>query len=134
MNYVKRKRIKSDPNLTPLIDIVFLLLIFFMLTAHFVEEKAMDIELPESESSVSIDNDERITVSVDKNGVLYFCGMRTNKEVLKKQITKRFGEQKSKEVYIQGDQTTNLQLILEIMDIAKKSGAKSISIETKEDG
>ncbi len=132
MTIRKRKAIRSELNMTPLIDIVFLLLVFFMLTSHFVEDKAMDIELPQSETSVAIDDAKRITVTIDKESVIYFCGMRTDKQVLSQQLKKRFSNQPKKEVYIQGDKTTDLQLLLEIMDIAKKSGAQSISIETKD--
>lgn len=134
MKYEKRKSYSTTLNMTPLIDIVFLLLIFFMLTAHFVEEKAMDIELPGSENAVKVDNDERITIAIDKESAIYFCGKKTNKELLPKQLKERFKTDKKRELFIQGDKDTHLQLLLEIMDIGKKADAKAISIETRDDG
>ena len=56
MQFEGGRRSSHVPNLTPLIDIVFLLLIFFMLTSHFVREDALDIQLPEAESGHSLDD------------------------------------------------------------------------------
>ena len=134
MKYEKRKSYSSSLNMTPLIDIVFLLLIFFMLTAHFVEDKAMDIELPGSENAAQIDNDERITIAIDKESAIFFCGERTKKELLLGQLRDRFKSDKKRELFIQGDKNTHLQLLLEIMDIGKKADAKAISIETRDNG
>lgn len=134
MKYKKRKSYSTTLNMTPLIDIVFLLLIFFMLTAHFVEEKAMDIELPNSENAVKVDNDERITIAIDKASTIYFCGKKTEKEHLLEQLKARFATDTKREIYIQGDKSTHLELLLEIMDIGKKADAKAISIETRDDG
>jgi biopolymer transport protein ExbD len=105
-----------------------------MLTAHFVEEKAMDIELPNSENATKVDNDERITIAIDKESVIYFCGKRTKKERLLGQLKHRFETDKKREIFIQGDKNTHLQLLLEIMDIGKKADAKAISIETRDNG
>lgn len=134
MKYEKRKSYSTTLNMTPLIDIVFLLLIFFMLTAHFVEDKAMDIELPNSENAAKVDNDERITIAIDKDSAIFFCGEKTDKELLLKQLKHRFETDKKREIFIRGDKKTNLQLLLEIMDIGKKADAKAISIETRDDG
>ena len=59
-------------NLTPLIDIVFLLLVFFMLTAHFVDEKQIDLTLPGAVSAEAVNKELPVTVSIDRGGDLLY--------------------------------------------------------------
>jgi biopolymer transport protein ExbD len=131
MNFPKRKAVKTDINLTPLIDIVFLLLIFFMLISNFVEEESLNIELPQASSSVSIDENKEIIVSIDKAGLFYINGMKTTKSFLQSQLKGQLETSKTKEVFVSGDKKSSLQDIIFIMDVAKKSGAKSVSIKTQ---
>ena len=132
MNFPKRKAVKTDINLTPLIDIVFLLLIFFMLISNFVKEQSLDIELPQSSKTTQVDDDKTIIVSIDKSGQLYINGMKTTKSFLSTSLKGQLETSKTKEVYINGDKSTKLQDIIYIMDISKKSGAKSVSIKTEQ--
>ncbi len=132
MNFPKRKAVKTDINLTPLIDIVFLLLIFFMLISNFVKEQSLDIELPQSSKTKEINDDKTIIVSIDKSSQLYINGMKTTKFFFQASLKGQLETSKTKEVYINGDKSSQLQDIIYIMDIAKKSGAKSVSIKTEQ--
>lgn len=124
-----RKRITPEVNLTPLIDIVFLLLVFFMLTAHFVKEQSITLELPESQTAQ--ESQEKITeISILKTGEIFFENEKISQNLLKKKLSTSLAEKKSKEIFIRGDKEIPLKLLVEIMDISKLSGAKSVSIET----
>ena len=68
MQFEGRRRISHVPNLTPLIDIVFLLLVFFMLTSHFVREDTIVVDLPVADSGESIEDDEQLEVVIDAQG------------------------------------------------------------------
>ena len=69
MTYKKRERIGHNVNLTPLIDIVFLLLVFFMLTANFIEEKEIEVRLPEAENGAVAQEEKPVVVSITKEGI-----------------------------------------------------------------
>jgi len=68
MQFEGWRRSSHVPNMTPLIDIVFLLLIFFMLTSHFVRDDALNIQLPEAESGEQLDEDQSIEIAINAQG------------------------------------------------------------------
>ncbi len=65
MQFEGNRRNSNVPNMTPLIDIVFLLLVFFMLTSHFVRDDALNIQLPETESSERLDEKKSIEIVIN---------------------------------------------------------------------
>ena len=82
MQFEGSRRTSHVPNLTPLIDIVFLLLIFFMLTSHFVRDDALNIQLPEAESGEPLDEKKSIEVVIDAEGRWLYREQVVNAEAL----------------------------------------------------
>ncbi|HKI60353.1 MAG TPA: biopolymer transporter ExbD, partial [Mariprofundaceae bacterium] len=74
MEFEATRRSGQAPNLTPLIDIVFLLLVFFMLTAHFVRDEGLPIELPEAASAISLENNKPVEISISSDGRITHAG------------------------------------------------------------
>ena len=132
MKFTKRQKISTNINMTPLIDIVFLLLIFFMLISNFIKEESLNVELPQaSKFAQAIEDKKIVTITVDKLGHYYINSKTIAKEMLQEQLKDQIRSSKIKEVYIHGDKSTNLQNIIFLMDTAKKSGATSVSIKTQ---
>lgn len=127
--------------LTSLIDIVFMLLIYFMLTANFIVEEGIDIKLPQAESAVQEeDSNEDITVYVDKEGKSHIEGRLVEDDklmaTLENMIDKRENMSKSKSdtlVIIKADRTVELNFAVKVMDIAKAAGAEKLCIATEKD-
>lgn len=125
------QRNRKIPSLTPLIDIVFLLLVFFMLTAHFVKDEALDISLPEAESAKSIDDDKALEIVLDKTGHILINQEYVAPEELDKVLQSLLHKQSNKRVILRGDEIAQLGLTVKVMDAARKAGAESLDIITK---
>ena len=126
------QRNRKIPSLTPLIDIVFLLLVFFMLTAHFVKDQVLDISLPDAESAQQLKDEKLLEVLIKKGGVISI-----NKEIIAKEKIDDYFQDKlpairNKQVILRGDTKTELGLVVSIMDAARKAGAKSLDIVTQQ--
>ncbi len=120
----------SAPDMTPMIDMVFLLLIFFMLTSVF-SLPAVQANLPDSTTSESIKADDAV-VTVKEDGTLFLDGRKTDKFHLKLFLKEQIDGGGSKTVIISSDRTADFALIMNVMDISREAGAESVSFLTKE--
>lgn len=114
-------------NLSPLIDVVFLLLIFFMVTTVFPEKDGIIIEKPDSEHAVSL-TDKNIIVKIDLNGKAYYQDNVVSLEDLRKILTVQLQINPNLPVIIHADKQTRTKDLLKIIDAAKSSGAKQLGL------
>ena len=131
MQYKRRFRTSLGLNLTPLIDIIFLLLVFFMLTAHFVEEQVIDIELPNAEQTRAPDELDIVEIVLNSDGTITINDHTAELEELEQLIRVALIAPESKTVRIRGDKAVNLGLTVSVMDAARKAGAESLNIVTE---
>ena len=131
MRFEGVRKAQSSPNLTPLIDIVFLLLVFFMLTAHFVKDEGIAIELPQAESAVSREDDAALLVLLDKQGRILVDGTVVNEADLEQQLRIRLQNREQKWVTLKGDKGADLGGAVAILDAARKAGATSVDVVTE---
>ncbi len=132
MEFEGLQRNRKIPTLTPLIDIVFLLLVFFMLTAHFVKDQALDISLPEAESSKSLDKEEALKIVLDNSGHVLINKKHIAPGDLDKVIKEIMQSRTNKQVILHGDEISELGLTVKVMDAARKAGAESLDIITEQ--
>lgn len=132
MEFEGLQRNRKIPTLTPLIDIVFLLLVFFMLTAHFVKDQSIDISLPEAESAKSLNKDEALKIVLDNSGHVLINNNHIAPSELDKVIYEMLKNRNNKQVVLHGDEISQLGLTVKVMDAARKAGAESIDIITKQ--
>ena len=130
MQFEGYRRNSHVPNLTPLIDIVFLLLVFFMLTSHFVSEQFINIELPEAETAQTKKNSKDLQVIIRSDGVFIYQDKAVKSEDLVILLTRDLLKQKDKLVRIKGDRSTHLGKTVELIDLSRKAGAQGIDIIT----
>jgi len=130
MEFEGRRKASHVPNLTPLIDIVFLLLVFFMLTAHFVRDEAIKINLPEAESSSIVNPEKPVEVIVDPDGRLLFQGSVVDAASLARGLREALAARSEKVVTIRGDRKSNLGATVSALDAARKAGAEAVDIIT----
>ena len=124
----KRKRsVRLDIN--ALIDVVFLLLIFFMVSTTFLEKPGMKLDLPSAESSTS-EQMKEIVIIVSKEMQIHFRGQDITLEQLETPLKKALEKSDDKQVIIRGDRKVEYGFIVSIMDIARKSGATGITVAT----
>lgn len=117
----------TDINISPLIDVVFILLIFFIVTAVFVEDKGIELNNPKAASAQQLDR-KSIFISINKNSEVIYRGKVIGSQGVKGVIHSN----KDKPVVIKPDELTPARLLIEVMDNARLAGATSVSIATKE--
>ncbi len=132
---LKKSNIAGTLSLTPLIDVVFLLLIFFLVTSEFEdEERRLDIVLPSATSAVPMTSKPReIVVDLDSAGKIYLRGEETSleefEELLKKAVVNNPINQT---VVIRADQATSFQPVVNVMDVCNRTGVSDYSVTTKD--
>ncbi|NIP74221.1 MAG: biopolymer transporter ExbD [Gammaproteobacteria bacterium] len=127
-----RPKASRVPNLTPLIDIVFLLLVFFMLTSHFVREQALGIELPESSSGASLEPAPPVEVAVDQYGVVRMDDRVLAPEELVAVLRQALQQRTDKVVRVRGDRAAALGAAVNVLDAAQEAGAEAVDLVTLE--
>lgn len=124
---------EPEVNLTPLIDVVFLLLIFFMVSTTFEHQSRIQIELPEATASPEEIEEESIEIIIDAEG-RYFIGeeqvVNTELKTLKSAISKVLGDRKVVPVTIRADARTPHQAVITALDATSQLGLTQISLAT----
>ena len=133
MKFGRRHREEVDVNLTPLIDVVFLLLIFFMVSTTFTKKTHLSIDLPEASSQSSRAADIQIEVSITKNGDYAINNVSLiNRDIntLKSAIEKVSEGDNAIPLIITADSTTPHQSVVTALDVAGQLGFTRLSITT----
>lgn len=135
MNFSPKREDSADINLTPLIDVVFLLLIFFMVSTTFDKQAEIEIDLPEASGKPVQKEEFVVEISIDSLG-RYFVNnrrVRDNKlATLKWAIKETAGKQKNPHVIINSDKETSYQSVMTAMDAVRQLGMNKFSLTVKE--
>lgn len=132
----RRQSVQADVsvNLTPLIDVVFLLLIFFMVSTTFTKETHLVITLPESSSTATAEEEKKLEVIISKDGEFAVNGknlVNTKIETLKSALAKLSEGNTDLPLVITADANTAYQSIVIAMDAAGQLGFVNLSMTTK---
>jgi biopolymer transport protein ExbD len=135
MNLRPLRREEPEVNLTALIDVVFLLLIFFMVSTTFQRESELKIELPEASGEAVEAPAEALEIIIDAQGRYFLKGEQVlNEELptLKRAIEKALGDRKDPPVIIRADARTPHQAVIRAMDAASQLGLVKMSLATSQ--
>ncbi|GAV19146.1 biopolymer transport protein ExbD [Mariprofundus micogutta] len=132
MQFEGTRRSGQAPNLTPLIDIVFLLLVFFMLTAHFVRDEGLPIELPEAASAVSLENQQPVEIKISASGQVSIANQQVSIDQLSDYLQPLLAARDEKRVMIRGDAGLSLGDSVKVIDAARMAGATGLDIVTEQ--
>jgi biopolymer transport protein ExbD len=125
---------EPDLNLTPLIDVVFLLLIFFMVSTTFNKEAELNIELPEASAEKKKELQQPIEITINAQGQYYVNKkevIKTNLDYLMRAIDKEAGGRKDPPIIISADAKTPHQAVITAMDAARQLGFVHLTFATK---
>lgn len=134
MRFARRVRQEVDINLTPLIDVVFLLLIFFMVSTTFTKESHLSIDLPEASPQASKMSEAQIELTVTREGDYAINGVslvNRDPDTLRKAIEKVSAGDNSIPLIITADSATPHQAVVTAMDVSGQLGFSHLSITTK---
>lgn len=121
---------KEDaPNLTPLIDVVFLLLVFFLVATTFAKEEVeMDLELPKAKTGQADRDTQLIVVSVAADGAMFVDGRAVTMEALEQKLRAAAARDREQEVLIRGDTSVQLGRVVQAFDACRSASLTKVSI------
>ena len=137
MNFKRQSREEVSVNLTPLIDIVFLLLIFFMVSTTFTKENHLNISLPEASASASDEIPQSIDILISESGEYSVNGrslVNTQIDTLKSAMTQELNGRDAAPVVLTADARTTHESVVRAMDAAGQLGLVNLSITTRQPG
>jgi biopolymer transport protein ExbD len=130
MRLQARPRRQAAINITSLIDVIFMLLLFFMITSTFLEQPGIQLELPTARTA-SVAEPQEVVLSVDRSGGLFLNRRPLELEDLEAEIRKVLPGMKDGSLVLKADQEVAHGLVVRIMDLAKRGGVKKLIIGTK---
>ena len=122
----------DDPDLTPLINCMFLLLIFFMVATTFINPKGLSVDLPGGEAETRATKDMNIVISDD--GAIQVNGETTDRQSLAAKIRQVMRIDKTKNVILEADRSVRHGYVVEVMDIARGQGIEAIAFAKAGEG
>jgi biopolymer transport protein ExbD len=139
MNFSRRNKKPLEITLTPMIDVVFLLLIFFMVTTTFNQQSELKINLPEANGTEAESVEKMIVLTINAEGLYFINGddglphqlLNQKNETLKRALIQIAGDSRRLPFVISADSKTPHQSVVTALDIASQMGFKRITFATK---
>ena len=126
-----KEKIPFKLDLIPMINIVFLLLIFFMLTATTPTKEGREVDLPKARTAEK-SNKQYFTVTIDKVGALQLDGNEVTLNRLKGQLESKIRGQKNTVISIHADKVIEFELFGQVIELAKQAGAEDFILATEQ--
>ena len=130
MGMKKRSKVSAQFNMSSLTDIIFLLLIFFMLTSSLVTPNALNLQLPGKRTSNTPSSSKGTTVSINSSGTYYFNNNRISIEGLNNQFKKIKDRSKKPSIVIKSSARAPIDNVVAVLDLAWKYQIAAIVDET----
>ena len=124
----RRRGIVSEINVTPLVDIMLVLLIIFMLTAHLIAKQAIEVELPRASQSTTLPP-TTISVTLTRDGTLYLNGVRSTPDELRFAVKEAVAKDPKTQAIIVGDKAVSHGRVVWVLDTIKGLGITSFAIQ-----
>ncbi len=122
-----RRAEQSEVNLTPMLDVVFIMLIFFIVTASFVKEAGIEITRPPAATAVRQERGN-IMVAITANDQIWIDRRPVDPRFVRANIERLHAENPQGSVVIQADKDSKNGLLVQVMDAARLAGIKSVSL------
>jgi biopolymer transport protein ExbD len=130
----RRKKEETEINMTPMLDVVFIMLIFFIVTASFVKESGIDVNRP---GAATAERKERgnILVAITESGQIWIDRRQVDIRAVRANIERMHAENPQGTVIIQADEGSKNGLLVKVMDAARQAGVSEVSLAaTVEEG
>ncbi|MEQ6918268.1 ExbD/TolR family protein [Halomonas aquatica] len=134
---MRRRRLGSESsdageiNLTPMLDVVFIMLIFFIVTTSFVKESGVEIQRPESSSATPLP-DAQVMVAISARGAVWVDGEAVDAHRVGERVAALAGGQSG--VVIQADREATTGLLVEVMDRLRQAGIEDVAVAATRSG
>ena len=134
MNLAPQSAEEPDVNLTPMIDVVFLLLLFFMVSTSFVRESSLKVDLPEATGQVLAEQEKPVDIIINLNGIFIINGTtleHPSSDELSRYLKEAVGDNDDPHIIISADSKAEYQSIVTAMDVAQQLGYSRLTLATR---
>ncbi len=125
-----RRRLNSEINVTPFVDVMLVLLVIFMVTSPMLVA-GIEVNLPRTQSSPLTGEDEPLVISIDKTGNFYIQETKVDQKSLPIKLKAIVGEKKEMRIFVRGDQAINYGKVMELFSLVKQAGFSNVSLVTE---
>ena len=122
----------AEINMTPLIDMGFILLIFFIVTTSFVKETGVDVNRPSAKTAVEKER-ANILISIRENDEIWMDQRQIDRRAVRANVERMYAENPEGSVIILADEEAKTGLLIEVMDQARLAGVANVSIAAERD-
>ena len=120
----------NEINLTPMLDVVFIMLIFFIVTASFIKESGLDVSRPEASTALKVEA-ANILIAISENNEIWIDRRRIDPRVVRATIERLHSENPKGSVVIQADKKSNNETLRIVLDAAKAAKVENVSLATE---
>ncbi len=128
-----REEEEAEINITPMLDVVFIMLIFFIVTASFVKESGIDVNRPDA-ATATMKERGNILVAITDTNQIWIDRRQVDPRSVRANIERLHAENPQGAVVIQADKNSKNGLLVQVMDSARQAGVFSVSIAANEVG
>jgi biopolymer transport protein ExbD len=132
MFYLEQKRKSPLLQLAPMIDVVFLLLIFFMVATTFPDDLGIEIDKPAADTAQPVTKDKLI-FAISKEQDIYYAGKRITRAGAEKILSAAVQQKKKVTVIVHIDKAAPTNALIQFLDLTRKTGVSSIAVGVKQD-
>lgn len=122
---------ESEINITPMLDVVFIMLIFFIVTASFVKESGIEVDRPSAVTAV-VKEKGNILVAITASGQIWVDRRQVDPRAVRANIERLYAENPQGSVVIQADKNSTTEMLIQVMDAARQAGVYNVSIAAQE--
>ncbi len=131
-NRMARTEEDSDINLTPMLDVVFIMLIFFIVTATFIKQPGIDVTRPEAQTGQKKPT-VSVLVGVSADGSIWIDKKRVDENAVRSQIEKLHAENPKGGLVVEADKGAKYKKVAAVLNAARSAGVTEVAISTTED-
>jgi len=121
----------NEINLTPMLDVVFIMLIFFIVTASFIKEAGIQVERPDT-TTADKQEDAAILIAISSNDEIWIDRKETDPRAVRGMIERLHAENPKGSIVIQADEESTNEMLVIVMEAAKQAGVANVAIATDE--
>jgi biopolymer transport protein ExbD len=126
---IKLEEDENEINLTPMLDVVFIMLIFFIVTATFIRETGIDANRPDQQDQPQVVQEEgAILIIIDNNDDIWIDGLIVDERAVRPNIQRMYAEDPERPVVIQAERFSSTQKLVAVMDASRQANVYNISI------
>ena len=121
----------QEINITPMLDVVFIMLIFFIVTSSFIKESGIEVDRPSAVTAV-VKAKGNILVAISDTGAFWIDGRQVDPRAVRANIERMHAENPQGSVVIQADKNSTTEMLIHVMDAARQAGVYNVSIAAEE--